>query len=92
MLMTATLVAFTLGLLLAELVGVLSLRKRFANRDLRLIGESARVETTLTPDGTVIVRGELWPARSIDSLVIESHHRVRVVGVDELSLLVETCD
>ncbi len=92
MLMTVTIAVFGLGLLLIALISFLSLRKRFANRDLRLIGEAARVETTLTPDGTVIIGGELWPARSIDGLVIASRRRVRVVSVNDLSLLVEVCD
>jgi len=92
MLMTVTIAVFGLGLLLIALISFLSLRKRFANRDLRLIGEAARVETTLTPDGTVIIGGELWPARSIDGLVIASRRRVRVVSVADLSLLVEVCD
>ena len=92
MLMTVTIAVFVLGLLLIALISFLSLRKRFANRDLRLIGEAARVETTLTPDGTVIIGGELWPARSIDGLVIASRRRVRVVSVEDLSLLVEVCD
>ena len=90
--MTGTIVVLALGVLLIGLITVLSLRKRFSNRDLRLIGESARVETTLIPDGNVIVRGELWPARSIDRLVVQSKQQVRVVGVDDLALLVETCD
>lgn len=80
------------SLLLVVLVGLLSLRKRFGNRDLRLIGESARVETTLKPEGTVIVDGELWPARSNNGVVISSQHRVQVVGIDNLSLIVEVCD
>ncbi len=92
MLMTVTIAVFVLGLLLIALISFLSLRKRFANRDLRLIGEAARVETTLTPDGTVIIGGELWPARSIDGLVIASRRRVRVVSVDDLTLLVEVCE
>jgi len=92
MLMTVTIAMFVLGLLLIALISFLSLRKRFANRDLRLIGEAARVEKTLTPEGTVIIGGELWPARSIDGLVIASRTRVRVVSVDDLSLLVEVCD
>ncbi len=92
MLMTVTIAVFVLGLLLIALISFLSLRKRFANRDLRLIGEAARVETTLMPDGTVIIGGELWPARSIDGLVIASRRRVRVVSFDDLSLLVEVCD
>ncbi|HZE63162.1 MAG TPA: NfeD family protein [Pyrinomonadaceae bacterium] len=90
--MIATIAVFVLGLLLIALISVLSLRKRFANRDLRLIGEAARVETTLTPEGTVIVGGELWPARSVDGLVIASRRQVRVVSVADLSLLVEVCD
>lgn len=91
MLLTVTVVGIVIGALIAPVAG-LWLRKRFANRDLHLFGESARVETTLRPHGTVIVAGELWPARSLDGLVIASQHRVRVVGVDNLSLLVEACD
>jgi membrane protein implicated in regulation of membrane protease activity len=92
MLTTAIAVVIIAGLLLIAVIAALSLRKRYANRDLQLIGESARVETALTPAGTVIVGGELWPARSIDGLVIASQHGVRVVGVDGLSLLVKVCD
>jgi membrane-bound ClpP family serine protease len=92
MLLTAILVASVVSLLLIALVAGLSLRKRFANRDPLLIGESGRVETALTPEGTVIVRSELWVARSTDGLVIASQRRIRVVGVDDLSLLVEAYD
>ena len=91
MLVTAILVAGALGFMLIGLVAALSLRKRLANRNLQLIGEAARVETTLTPDGTVIIGGELWPARSIDG-VITSQRRVRVIGVNNLVLLVDACD
>jgi membrane protein implicated in regulation of membrane protease activity len=91
MLMTAAITIFAFSLLVV-LVALLSLRKRFADRELRLIGESARVEATLTPEGTVIVGGELWAARSTDDVVITSQRRVRIVGVDNLSLLVEACD
>ncbi len=78
-----------IGLLLGGLVVILSLRKRFANRDLQLIGESACVETSLTPAGTVIVHGELWPAQSANGEVIPAQCLVRVVGVKDLSLLVQ---
>ena len=87
-----SIVAAITGLLLVVSVGLLSLRKRFGNRDLRLLGESAHVETTLKPDGTVIVAGELWPARSNNGLFISSRNRVRVVAIDNLSLVVEVCD
>ena len=92
MLLPAILVAIVAGLMLLVLVAGLSLNKRFGNSDQQLIGESACVETTLTPRGTVIVRGELWPARSIDGLVITAQHAVKVVGVDDLCLLVEGID
>ena len=92
MFLTATVVTIVVGLVLIALVAGLSLRKRLANRDLTLIGETALVEMTLTPEGTVILHGELWAARSTDSLVIGSQRRVRVVGVDDLCLLVEACD
>ena len=90
--LTIVIAAAITGFLLAVLVALLSLRKRGASRDLQLIGESARVETTLKPDGTVILDGELWPARSNNGIVINSQHLVRVVGIDNLSLLVEVCD
>ena len=91
MLPIATLVTIVVSLLLAGLVAGLALRKRFANRDFRLIGESARVEAPLTPDGTVIIGGQLWRARSIHGLPIPSEHTVYVVEIDNLSLLVDAC-
>jgi membrane-bound ClpP family serine protease len=91
MLITAIVVAIASGLMLIGLVAALSVRKRLANRDLRLIGQSCRVETTLTPEGTVIISGELWPARSMEG-VITAQRLVRVVGVNNLALLVEPCD
>ena len=80
-----------MALLLSMFVVALSLRKRFANSDLQLIGESARVETSLAPNGSVIVNGELWPARSMNGEVIPAQSPVRIVAVRDLSLLVETC-
>lgn len=92
MILLAILVAIFAGLLLLVLVAGLWLRKRFANSNQQLVGESARVETALTPHGTVIVGGELWPARSIDRIAIAAQHAVKVVGVDDLCLLVEASD
>ncbi|HEX3283021.1 MAG TPA: NfeD family protein [Pyrinomonadaceae bacterium] len=85
------LIAFGGGVVfvVSGLVVVLYLRKRFANRKLKLIGQSARVETSLTPEGTVILGGELWPARSTDDAIIPAESLVRIVGVRDLSLLVE---
>jgi membrane-bound ClpP family serine protease len=89
--LTSAIVAAIAGLLLGGLVVVLALRKRFANCDLQLIGACARVETPLTPDGTVIVGGELWPAQSTNGAVIPTQSTVRIVGIRDLSLLVEAC-
>ena len=68
----------------------LALHKRFASTDRQLIGESACVETSLAPNGTVIVNGELWPAQSRNGEVIPAHSRVRIVAVKDISLLVES--
>jgi membrane-bound ClpP family serine protease len=80
-----------MALLLGVFVVALTLRKRFGNSDLQLIGESARVETSLAPNGSVIVNGELWLARSTSGEVIPAQSRVKIVAVHDLSLLVETC-
>lgn len=79
-----------MALLLAAFVLVLVLRKRFANSELQMVGESARVETPLAPNGSVIVNGELWPARSTNGNEIPAQTRVKIVAVQDLSLLVET--
>jgi membrane-bound ClpP family serine protease len=92
--MTLT-IFITLGggaiIVIGSLVVVLSIRKRFVNVNLNLIGKSGRVETSLTPEGTVILGGELWPAQSTNGAVIPAHSLVRIVGVRDLFLLVEAC-
>ncbi|MDQ1637066.1 MAG: NfeD-like C-terminal, partner-binding [Pyrinomonadaceae bacterium] len=79
------------SLLFIALTAGLWLRKNVGNGDLQLIGACARVETPLTPDGTVIVGGELWPAQSTNGAVIPTQSPVRIVGIQDLSLLVEAC-
>jgi membrane-bound serine protease (ClpP class) len=76
----------------AIVVAALSRHKKAGTGNVKLIGEIATVETHLAPEGTVIVRGELWRARSSDGNVILSHARVRVVGFKDLLALVELCD
>lgn len=78
---------------LATLVVVaLYLHKRAGTVDIKLIGELARVDTKLDPEGTVIVRGEMWRARSKDGTHISNRARVRVVGFEGHLALVEVCD
>jgi membrane-bound serine protease (ClpP class) len=76
----------------AVVIAVLSRHKKAATRTLRLVGEVAQVDSQLDPEGTVLVSGELWRAKSKNGGFISSHQRVRVVGFQELLLLVEVCD
>jgi membrane-bound ClpP family serine protease len=91
MIFSLLIVLIALALLLGVFVVALALRKRFGTSDRQLIGESARVETSLAPHGSVIVNGELWPAQSARGEVIPAQSRVRIVAIQDLSLLVETC-
>ncbi|HEV2829817.1 MAG TPA: NfeD family protein [Pyrinomonadaceae bacterium] len=76
----------------AALVVALYVHKRRGAGDIKLIGEIARVDTKLDPEGTVIVCGELWRAKSKTEALISAGARVRVVAfVDQLAL-VELCD
>jgi membrane-bound serine protease (ClpP class) len=57
--------------------------------ELNLLGARAMVETTLEPEGSVLVRGELWRARSQTGGRIERGQAVRVIGADRHLLEVE---
>jgi len=78
--------------LVAGALMALSRHKKAGMGEVKLIGELATVETQLFPEGSVIVRGELWRARSRDRAAISSHVRVRVVGFEDHLALVEVCD
>jgi len=66
--------------------------KKASADDIKLIGETAEVHGALEPEGTVIVRGELWRAKSKDGAFISAGARVRVVGFENHLALVEVCD
>ena len=74
------------------IVIALYVHKRKRAGDIKLIGEIARVDTKLDPEGTVIVCGELWRAKSKTGAVISTRARVRVVAFDDHLALVELCD
>ena len=78
----------------AVLLLVLALwrHKKASAGEVKLIGELGRVETGLDPEGTVIVAGELWRARSRNGEAIEANMRVRVVGMQGHLVLVELSD
>lgn len=89
---TTVTIIIALFALLAFVVGMLCRHKKAGAGDIKLIGELAQVETKLDPEGTVIIGGELWRARSSSGDVISPRTRVRVVGFDALLALVEVCD
>jgi membrane-bound ClpP family serine protease len=74
------------------IVIALYVHKRAAAGDIKLIGEIAQVDTKLDPEGTVIVCGELWRARSKDGVRISAGTKVNVVGFDGLLALVEVAN
>ena len=53
-----------------------------------MMGLLGKAETSIAPDGTVMVRGELWRARS--QMKIDRGEKIRVVGVKGLTLDVES--
>jgi membrane-bound ClpP family serine protease len=82
----------TFTLLVAVAVAALARHKKAGGGDIKLIGEIGAVDIKLDPEGTVIVCGELWRAKSSDGGVISSRTRVRVVGFKDHLALVEVCD
>ena len=85
----ALLVLLILALPFVLLVAYLSHRKK-ASGELDLIGMPAVSHTPLNPEGAVLVRGELWQARSVDGIPLQPDVRLRVVGQVKHLLLVET--
>jgi membrane-bound serine protease (ClpP class) len=81
--------ALLVGAGLALLIAATSRHKKAATGELRLVGATALVETTLEPEGSVLIRGELWRARSLSGARIERGRRVRVVGASRHLLEIE---
>ena len=78
--------------LLIVILASISRHKKSASGEVRLIGATALVDSDLHPDGTVLVRGELWRARSSEGTSIAVNSLVRVVAVEDHLLIVETRD
>jgi membrane-bound ClpP family serine protease len=53
------------------------------------VSSLATVHTTLNPNGSVFVDGELWLAKSLDSQVIPERTEVTVVGLHDHLLIVK---
>lgn len=77
------------GLAVLVIVAAMSRHKKSATSEIHLVGSRARVDAELAPEGTVLIHGELWRARSADGGSIASHTIVEVVGLGGHLLLVE---
>lgn len=82
-------VAVAVGLLL---IAAMSRHQKGATGELELMDATASVETTLGPQGTVLIRGELWPAYSRTGATVQRGCKVRVVGAKGHLLQVEPTD
>ena len=81
--------ALVAGLVLALIIAAVSRHKKAGVGELDLLGARAVVETTLEPEGSVLVRGELWRARLRTGGKVEHGQAVRVVGASQYLLEVE---
>jgi membrane-bound serine protease (ClpP class) len=75
-------------LIIAALIA-LSRHKKSGSGRIQLLGAEGVVESKLDPEGTVLIDGELWRARSLDGTSIADPARVEVVAVDGHLLLVK---
>lgn len=83
----AAVAASALGVVIA-----LYRHKKASVGDMKLIGELAEVDKELAPEGTVIVRGELWRAKSKDGAFVAASTRVQVVGFENHLAVVKLPD
>lgn len=87
------LVAGTIGVLLLVLGGLpATVRSRFSTPTIgreAMIGEVGEATVDVQPNGTVRVRGALWPAHANRSTPVVAGQAVRVVAIDGPQLQVE---
>jgi len=74
-------------IILAVLIALRSRRHKLLFTPSNLIGSSAIVDKPLEPDGSVIVQGEIWLARSADGKSIPEKTKVTIVGVQSPFLI-----
>ena len=79
------------ALLIAAAIYVIAISRHHkgATGEFELIGAQARVKTALEPEGSVLVRGELWRARTRAGSTVKRGCRVRIVGASAHLLEVE---
>ena len=84
------LLALALALLFLAIVGVsLWKHKKSGMGRVQLLGATAYAQTELDPEGSVLIAGELWRARSVDGTSIAADEQVEVVQVQGHLLLVK---
>ena len=81
--------ASTVLIFVLATIAALSRHKKAGTGELNLVGAVAFAETNLEPEGSVLVRGELWRARSRSGETVKSGCDVRVVGARGYLLEVE---
>jgi membrane-bound serine protease (ClpP class) len=88
-----TLVAGVLGMTVAMIAGMPAMvRARFSTPTIGrewMIGEEGEARTAIAPDGTVLVRGAPWKARTNRATPIAQGDPVRVAAIEGLVLDVE---
>ncbi len=72
-------------------IGTRALRKKAVTGMSSMVGSQGRVVSPLTPEGTVMIGGELWTAKSVEGN-IDKGQAVKVVGEEGLKLFVRKSD
>lgn len=85
--------ALCIALILVLLfVAALSRRKKAGAGELKLVGQVARVEIALEPEGAVLVGGELWRARARTGVSVTCGTTVTIAGARGHLLIVEAVE
>ncbi len=87
-LILAGILALTITLSIAIVVALYR-HKKASSGSIHVVGETGEVASDLAPEGTVLVHGELWRARSGNGSTLDAMTRVRVVRVQDHLLVVD---
>jgi membrane-bound ClpP family serine protease len=82
-------ILFTFSLGALTLIAYNSRRRKARTNDRPLVGSRAVVDKQLSPEGTVLVRGDLWNACSPHGRLITSKTNVTVIGLRGHVLVVD---
>ena len=73
----------------AVYIAFLSRHKKSAMGPLNLKGRGGIVERTLSPEGTILIDGESWPAITSEGQTIPEGEFISVTGTDGILLVVK---